>query len=135
MSSPVAKELEIILSNDEAHDEFEKIESHERLSAIAVKDDLPELLAALKSDRNDFFTRELLAQPISELGGAECLVELFEAFQKNFDEGHDNDGFSNSLIEIASIEPEKCRIELMKLLAVPDFKHKEHAQWLLEFCN
>jgi hypothetical protein len=69
------------------------------------------------------------------LGGSDYLEPLFDAAQLGLDEGHDNDGFNAHLIEVAHAEPEKCRAKLDGLLAQADFKHREAARWLLEFCK
>ena len=135
MNTAIDKELEILWSNFEESDVDAKLEAFERLKLAAKKEDLPQLLDALKSDRNDFWVRELLSEPISELGGSKYLPELFDALQKNYDEGHDNDGFNHFLTEIAWAEPESCKNKLTELLSNENFQHREAAEWLLEFCD
>ncbi len=135
MNPIIEKELEILWSDFNDYDVEEKLESFERMKNSATKDDLPQLISALKSEKNDFWIRELLSEPISELGGSEYLSELFEALQKNFNEGHDNDGFCFFLTELAESEPELCKKQLLELIDSPSFKHKNHAEWLLEFCG
>lgn len=73
------------------------LKAFERLRSIATEADLPTLVAAIKSPRNNFWTRELFAQPICELGGVDNLEPLLEAAQLNLDDGHDNDSFDFSL--------------------------------------
>ena len=135
MNPIIEKELEVLWSDFDKNDVDQKLEAFEGLKNSATKDDLPQLISALKSERNDFWTRELLAEPISELGGCEYLSELFEALQKNYDEGHDNDGFNAYLTETAYSEPQLCKKKLLELTAAPDFKYKNRAEWLLEFCE
>ena len=135
MNEIIAKELEILWSDFDLNDVCQKIEAFERLKNSATKDDLPQLISALKSEKNDFWTRELLSEPISELGGFEFLSELFDALQINFDEGHDNDSFCHFLTEIAYSEPDLCKKKLFGLIDSSDFKYKNHAEWLLEFCE
>ena len=135
MNQIIEKELEILWSDFDENDVGEKLESFERLKNSATKDDLPQLVSALKSEKNDFWTRELLSELISELGGSEYLPELFDALQKNYDEGHDNDGFNAYLIEITYSEPKLCKEKLLQLIDSTEFKHKNHAEWLLEFCE
>jgi hypothetical protein len=77
----------------------------------------------------------LLAEPIIKLGSEKHLSELFEALQKNFDDGHDNDGFCALLVDWAFAKPSQCKMKLEMLLASPDFKHRDHAEWLLEYCE
>lgn len=135
MNRIIEKELEILWSDFDENGVEEKLESFERLKNSAAKDDLPQLISALKSDKNDFWIRELLSEPISELSGCDYLPELFDALQKNYDEGHDNDSFCHNLTEIAYSEPNLCKEELLKLIDSAEFKHKNHAEWLLEFCG
>jgi hypothetical protein len=111
------------------------LEAFERLKSIATEADLASLVAAIQSPRNNFWTRELFAERICKLGGSDYLEPLLEAAQLGLDAGHDNDGFKTHLIEIAYVEPEKCRAKLEELMARPDFKHHETAKWLLEFCK
>ena len=135
MNNAIAQELEILWSDFEQSDVDQKLEAFERLKSIAQKEDLQQLIEALKSDRSDFWVRELLSEPISGLGGSEYLPELFDALQKNYDEGHDNDGFHHFLTEIAWAEPQICRDKLEEMLAEKNFRHKEVAEWLLGFCE
>lgn len=135
MNEAIAKEFEFLWSDFDDYDVEQKLESFERLRNSATKDDLPQLISALKSEKNDFWIRELLSEPISELGGSEYFPELFEALQKNYDEGHDNDGFCFFLTELANSEPELCKKNLLKLIDSPEFKFRNHAEWLLEFCE
>lgn len=135
MNKAITKELENLWSDFAENDVDEKLEAFGRLKAAATKEDLPQLLDALESGRSDFWVRELLSEPISDLGGSKYLPELFDALQKNYDEGHDNDGFNHFLTEIAWAEPEACKEKLAELLANEKFKHREAAMWLLEFCE
>jgi hypothetical protein len=70
MNEIIAKELEILWSNFSNYDVEQKLESFERLKNSVTKDDLPQLISALKSEKSDFWIRELLSEPISELGGS-----------------------------------------------------------------
>ena len=83
----------------------------QRLHAEASTGDIPNLLELLQSD--DFFVREAAAWPLTELAGPKVLVELFLAYQRGFDEGHDNDGFTAALlgsvdIRIDNAVPTRC---------------------------
>ena len=130
----VETEMEILWSSFDECDVDQKLQAFERLKSAATKADLPRLAEFLKSDKNDFWIRELLAEPIGELGGCEYLPELFDALELNRLEGHDNDGFLHALTEIAWAKPEACKTELNRLLSQPEFPHKEAAKWLLSFC-
>ena len=135
MNSVISKELEVLWADFNESDLDEKLAAFERLNTAATTDDLPQLIDALKSDRNDFWVRELLSEPISELGGSKYLSELFDALQINYAEGHDNDGFNHFLTEIAWAEPQACKAKLLELLSDESFAHKKAARWLIEFCE
>jgi hypothetical protein len=106
----------------------------QRLQSIATAADLPVLVNAIQSPKSNFWTRELFAEPIGQLGGVDYLELLFEAQSLNSADGHDNDGLNLNLVEIAEREPEKCRAKLEQLIARSDFRHSRAAKWLLEFC-
>lgn len=133
MKDAIARELKVLWAPGEDVDVY--LEAFNRLKAAASREDLPDLVVALHSEKSDLWIRELLAEPISELGGAEYLPDLLEALQKGFDDGHDNDAFCHFMIEIASSDPERCREKLLALLAQPDFRYRENAEWLLEYCE
>jgi HEAT repeat protein len=105
----------------------------ERLHRTATPDDLPRLRALLLDD--SFFVREAAAWPLSELAGATALAELFQAYQRGFDEGHDNDGFTAALIELAAADPEGVRQVLEALAKSGNEAMRENAAWLMEFCE
>ena len=105
----------------------------ERLHRTATREDVPRLRSLLKDD--SFFVREAAAWPLTELAGAAALPELFEAYQRGLDEGHDNDGFSAALIELAAADPEGTRRVLEGLAEAGDPAMQENATWLLEFCG
>lgn len=127
--------MEIIWSDFEENDVDEKLAAFQRLTDAAGQDDIPQLLALLESERNGFWERELLAEPISELGGAQYLPELFEAAEKNRIEGHDNDSLNHFLTEIAWADSKECKRKLREMLANKKFKYQEKAEWLLTFCE
>ena len=79
------------------------VDAAQRLHRTATREDVPRLRSLLKDD--SFFVREAAAWPLTELAGAAALPELFEAYQRGFDEGHDNDGFSAALIELVVADP------------------------------
>jgi len=135
MNQIIEREMEILWSDFKNYDVDQKLESFKRLKNSATLDDLPRLVELLTSDKNDFWVRELLSEPISDLGGTTYLLELFDALELNEQDGHDNDGFNHSLIEIAWSDPEGCQKKLNILLAEPNFRHREVAEWLLTFCE
>ncbi len=111
------------------------LESFEELNSIVTEKNLPRLIEAIQSPENNFWTRELLSEPIANLGGVSSLEVLFQAAQLGSEEGHDNDSLNFFLIEMAESEPDKCRAELGRMLSVKGFKFRDHAEWLMEFCE
>ena len=105
----------------------------QRLHREATKEDLPRLRELLAD--SSFFVREAAVWPLSELAGASAVPELFEAYQRGLDEGHDNDGFSAALIEMAEADPDNVRRVLTDLAQSGDPATRENAAWLLEFCG
>jgi len=132
MTSSLADQLEKLWSETDVE---AMIEAQEQLKSIATKEDLPALVDALKSDRNDFWTRELLAEPIAYLGGVNYLPELFDALEKNYSDGHDSDTLVHLITEIASLNPDACRAKLQDLKGASESAHNKYADWLLDFCN
>lgn len=132
MAQTFEEEMAVLWSENDVD---QQLEAFERLKSSAKYEDLPKLVELLKSEKNNFWSRELLAEPISDLGGSEYLEELLEAFELNRLEGHDNDGFCHFLTEIAWAEPNACKVKLTKLLSKPNFEYQKTAKWLLAFCE
>jgi hypothetical protein len=72
---------------------------------------------------------------LAELVGPTVLRELFAAYQKGFDEGHDNDGFTAALIELSALLPTETRAALLAIVGTETGALQDHAKWLLEFCK
>jgi len=134
MNLIIEEEMKILWSDFDIYDVDQKLASFERLKSAVKEEDLPQLIELLKSEKSDFWVRELLSEPICELGGTTYLNDLFEALALNEQDGHDNDGFRYFLMEIALLNPQGCHQSLVDLLQNPEFKYKEKAQWLLSFC-
>jgi hypothetical protein len=104
-----------------------------RMHAESGPEDVSNLLALLESD--DFFVREAAAWPLAELVGPTVLPQLLTAYQRGFDEGHDNDGFTAALLEIPSLHAGAARTPLERIAASAEEPMRGHAVWLLEFCE
>ncbi len=104
-----------------------------RLHAEAGAEDIPNLLDLLNS--GDFFIREAAAWPLAELGGPAVLIDLLAAYQRGFDEGHDNDGFTAALLEIPALFPEDTKTSLASIIAAAVEPMRGHALWMAEFCD
>ena len=135
MNPVIANSLEIIRAESEEYGLDQKLEAFKTMVNSATVGDIGQLVSELNSEKNDFWTRELLSEPIAELGGVNYLTNLFDALERNKEEGHDNDLFLHNLTEVAISNPESCREKLENLLRIENFKHKNTAKWLLEFCE
>ena len=105
----------------------------ERLDREASANDI-QLLRELLNGA-DAFIREAAAWPISRIVGVPALRELLLAYQRGFDEGDDNDGFSTALIELATANPSGCKKVLLTLAEAEIASLRENADWLLQFCD
>jgi hypothetical protein len=63
------------------------------------------------------------------------LPELLRAYQRGLDEGHDNDGFTAALTDLAASDPLGVSRALESLVASADTAMQENARWLLTFCS
>src|SRR5262249_10736557 len=108
---------------------FEK--ACERLHREAPLEDVPRLMTLLKDE--DALVREAAAWPVSELVGTSALRDLLNAYQRGFDQGLDNDGFTTALIDLVELDPVRAAAELRDL-AQENPSMRENALWLLEFC-
>jgi hypothetical protein len=129
------KIVDIIRFLETSDDIDAQLEAFHKLNASATEEDMPVLLAALKSETSNFAVRELLAEPIINLAGVKALPELMAAFRKNFEEGHDNDTFQTLLVDLAETDRESVRGELQKLAKDANKEELEDINWLLEFCQ
>ena len=104
-----------------------------RLHSESSAEDIPALLDLLET--GDFFVREAAAWPLAELAGLDHLPKLLLAYQRGFDEGHDNDGFTAALLEIPALFPAEARGVIEHLTRTSAGPLRGHAEWLLEFCQ
>lgn len=121
------------LVNDIEGEDIElMVEACENLQKEAEATDVSRLLKLLNHE--SFVVREAASWPLAIVGGPAVLSELFLAFQRGFDEGLDNDGFTTALIELVELHPIKSREKLLELKNSPNRIIQENADWLLEFC-
>jgi len=104
-----------------------------RVHEESEPEDVPRLLELLKHE--SFFVREAAAWPLAELAGPSVLPELLLAYQRGFDEGHDNDGFTAALLEIPALHPSTTKAVLALIIQSNPEPTKDHAKWLQEFCE
>lgn len=86
------------------------------IRAQATIEDLPLLLRRLDSDRSDFLVREMLSEPVADLGGPTVLPELLRAYERNRADGHDNDSFVIHLIDLVELNPGESADLLSRIL-------------------
>jgi HEAT repeat protein len=122
-----------IMADLHARDVTANVRAASALRAKATVHDLPLLLRLLET--GDFFAREAAAWPLAELAGPSVLPQLLAAYQRGFDEGHDNDGFSAALIGIPKLHGTSASSALLSLVEDADPAIRSHAIWLLDFCN
>ncbi len=103
----------------------------ESIHAEATADDIPKLLKLLEDE--NFFVREAAAWPLAWLAGPSVLPQLLVAYQRGFDQGHDNDGSTGALLEIPALFPAEAKASLESLASSSDQPTLGHARWLLEF--
>jgi hypothetical protein len=108
------------------------VEAASQLHREAEREDVPRLLELLQSE--DFFVREAAAWPLAELAGPTVLSELLSVYQRGFDDGQDNDGFTAALLEIPSLHPAEAKSSLLDIIGIAAEPMLGHAKWLLEFC-
>ena len=104
-----------------------------RLHKEASVEDLPGLMGLLGDE--DAYVREAAAWPISELAGPSALPDLLLAYQRGFEEGFDNDGFTTALLELVQAEPDTVRKVLQSLSKSDVVALRENATWLQGFCK
>jgi len=131
----IPKFMEIMWSSFDEFSVEEKLAAFEELKRSIEKDDLPELLEALASNKNDFWIRDLLSEPICEFGSSDCLPQLFDALALNDSEGHDSNSFCVFLTDLVEADPKNSKVQLKALALQNNEKYKEYADWLLEYCE
>jgi len=116
----------------EADDIERTVEACEALQKEAEESDVPRLLALLQND--NFVVREAAAWPLTVLSGPAVLDDLFDAYQRGFDEGLDNDSFTAALVELVNLnKTESCKSLLrLRESSIPHIR--KYSEWLLEFC-
>lgn len=109
------------------------VQAASQLHCEAEPEDVQRLLNLLWHE--SFFVREAAAWPLAELAGPSVLPQLLEAYQRGFDDGHDNDGFTVALLEIPALYPSEARSAVTGIIATATGPLLGHAEWLLSFCN
>jgi hypothetical protein len=117
-----------------AHDVDRNVGAAKRLYDESTMEDVPRLLTLLQ-EGSDFFVREAAAGPLAALAAPSVVHELLIGYQRGFEEGHDNDGFTAALIEGASLFPTEMKEALNGIIASAEEPIRGHALWLIDFCE
>lgn len=124
---------ELVTAVRDTGDVDRAVEAAQSLQQRATREDVPRLLELLKDDA--FFVREAAAWSLSDLGTTEALPDMLEALSRGVLQGHDNDGIRAALADLAEVDPEASQSVLTKVLDHGAPHLREHARWLLEFCQ
>jgi len=124
---------ELVAALRQQDDVERAIAAAEKLQCNATLEDVLRLLTLLKDD--SFFVREAAAWPLSDLGATEALPELLEALHRGFQENHDNDGLCAALTDLAEMNAPQAAVVLQRIVASGKLYPREHAAWLLQFCD
>lgn len=135
MNDKILEKMTIIWAKPDSVNVESKLQAFSEIKEMVTKNDLPFMIDLLKSDKNDFWTRELLGEIIIDHEGVDYLDDLFEAYDQNKKEGYDNDTFSTDLADLAELRPNECSSKIKELLSGKDYLHKDTAEWLLQFCK
>ncbi len=135
MNKEIETEVKKMWEGSKSGNIDDPLDAYERINIIAQKSDLPQLIEHLESENNNFWTRELLSDPISRLGDHTCLKVLLEAISKNEQEGHDNDSLNFNILNLIDNDLENCTTTLEKLLSDPTYPNKAIAEDFLTYCR
>jgi HEAT repeat protein len=124
---------ELVTAVRDTRDVDRAVAAAQSLQQRATREDLPRLLELLKDDA--FFVREAAAWSLSDLGATEALPAMLEALNRGVEQGHDNDGLRAALADLAEVDPEESLSVLTRVLDQGAPHLREHARWLLEFCQ
>ena len=105
----------------------------DRLRDEATIEDIQKLLELLHSDNAHL--REVAVMPLIELAGPRVLPELFEAFQRDLDEGRSESRFSGALLHLPELFPAETRSVLLHLRTSGSESIRKSSDWLLEYCG
>lgn len=122
-----------VLSRLQSPDIEVAVGAAEEVHHISTISDVPFLLTLL--EHSSFFVREAAAWPLANLGVVTSIPELLVSYQRGFEDGHDNDGFTAALIEMAELHPIETRNALSKFIESAQEPMLGHAKWLVGFCG
>src|SRR5262249_38049886 len=87
-----------IIQDLHSNDINRAVRACELISEIADESNVSDLYLMLNDDV--FFVREAVATPLARLEGTRALPNLFKAYTRGFQEGHDNDGLSETITHL-----------------------------------
>jgi HEAT repeat protein len=107
------------------------IRACEIISKVADQTKVPELYALLQDE--SFFVREAVAEPLARLEGVSALPALFSAYTQGFQDRHDNDGLSFTIVELLKTFPKEIAPILIEMLKDTDAEVRANAAWASGF--
>jgi len=103
----------------------------QKIDEMADESHIQELYSLLNDE--SFFIREAAANPLARLEGVKALPRLFQAYTRGFQDGHDNDGLSVTIVGLIEENKEKVTPLLLEMLQSEDIDKRANAAWALGF--
>lgn len=116
--------------------EDDSTEAYELVAELVAAGDrtlLPALTAQLDAylDEGHFYGRDVIADVLAGLFGAEALPLLVRASSRDL--GDDQDGLATTIIDVVETDRERARAELTRLAGDPDPRVRATTQQLLTY--
>jgi hypothetical protein len=102
-----------------------------QISKVADPSHINDLYKLMESD--NFYVREVIADPLARLEGVRALPILFQALQRGEQQGHDNDGLTNTMIGLFESNKDVVAPMLIDMTQSPLASLRADAAWALGF--
>jgi HEAT repeat protein len=103
----------------------------QKIDEMADESHIQELYSLLNDE--SYFVREAVASPLARLEGIKVLPHLFQAYTLGFQDGHDNDGLSVTIVGLLEENKEDVTPLLLEMLQSEDVDTRANAAWALGF--
>ena len=107
------------------------VNAYQKIFEMADGSHVPELYILLNDE--DFVIREAAASPLARLEGVKALPQLFQAFTRGFQDGHDNDRLTATITDLLEEKEEEATPLLLEMLQSPDNETRANAIWALGY--